>query len=161
MKIAALFAATAYAGLSDMDEERKFTDKPAWMSADLGWENYFNRPANYRINELACRIDPFFQKFFPGNGMENQFEGVLRSIKRSFEKCHGELMTSPPDCKWMDWLDGDTETVSHRVMVVYGVAVREFIYKSDEKRACQSYGLRLVSGSIFYFMLTFEFSSND
>ena len=148
MKLAAVLATTALAvDFSDVD--RKFSDKPEFLSDDV-WASYSNQPPNVRVAQLRCRIDDYFDKFFAddariSNIMKKNWNGVADAIDRSFSKCHGELYDGEASCAWKDWLNEPVQKSTDNFVTWYGVAVREFIYNSDAKRACQTHGLRLVS----------------
>merc|ERR1711935_228315 len=148
MKLATIFATTALATTVDFsDPDRKFSDKPDFLS-DEAWANYSNQPANVRVSQLRCRIDDFFDEVFAADEristiMKN-WNGVTDAIERSFEKCHGDLYDGQATCAYKAWMEKPVEQSTNNFATWYGVAVREFIYNSDAKRACQNHGLRLL-----------------
>ena len=174
MKLTGLLVASAAAQNSLVDvftNDRKFSDNPE-NNAGVGfldqeiWESYGNRDPNYRLAQLRCRIPDYFDKFFGDNQRINsklqaKWNGVLSSIENSFQKCHGDLYMGEPNCAWKDWMNKDTRKATNDFVTWFGVAVREFIYKSDEKSSCESTGMRLVS-FIFEisFLITVVFSSS-
>ena len=137
MKLAAFFAAFA----------RKIDsyDDP-WLSADPQRPDYFDKPANFRIAELKCGPRKFCDKFMPEKCNRHQYRSLIRSIERAFVRCHGEPLHAPLDCQSAnsDWLNGGLKKVHNRMKNVFDVAIREFIFKSEERR-CQRSGIQLVS----------------
>ena len=144
MKLAAFFTATAYAV-----QIIEFNDP--WFTASPQWPDYFDKPANYRIAALKCGPKEFCDKFMPEKCNRHQYRSLLASINRQFIRCHGALH-APLDCASVanlgsansDWLDGTLKQVHRRMKNVFNVAIREFIFKSEERR-CQRSGVKLVS----------------
>ena len=165
MKLTALLIASAAAQNSLVDvftNDRKFSDNPENEETGIGfldqavWDNYHDQRPAYRVEQLRCRIPQYFEKFFAGNGkvhdkLKRLWEGVVYSIEESFQKCHGPLYDKEVTCSWTEWLNKDddqaanTRKATNHFVTGFGVAVREFIYRSDQRSGCEAKGMRLVS----------------
>merc|ERR1712113_1371188 len=157
MKLTGLLVASAAAQNSLVDVftsgDRKFSDNPlndaglGWLDQQV-WANYHDQRPAYRVKQLRCRINQFFDSVFADNDrinnkLQEKWNGVLNSIENSFQKCHGPLYAKEVNCNWQDWLDDEPNKVTNTFVTWFGVAVREFIYRSDEKASCEATGMRL------------------
>merc|ERR1739838_990283 len=165
--VASAAAQTSLVDLMTGDDDRKFSDNPNGFLDQEVWASYHNQRPAYRLKQLRCRIPDYFNKFFGeneelNNHLQAKWNGVLDSVENSFQKCHGPLYEGEVNCAWKDWLNKDTQKVTSDFVNWFGVAVREFIYRSDELSRCEATGMRLVS-FIFndsFLIIFFFFSSS-